>query len=106
MLMGMILEDNALTYDMADDGAEGVLKWKQNKYNHILMDENMPNVSGIEATRIIREQEDADSHIPIIAVTANALLEDRKRFIDAGMDDYISKPYSEEDVVRVLKKYL
>ena len=106
MLMGMILEDNALTYDMADDGAEGVLKWKQKEYDIVLMDENMPNVSGIEATRIIREQEDADSHIPIVAVTANALLEDRERFLDAGMDDYISKPYAEKDVLRVLRKYL
>ena len=105
MLMSMILDDLGLTYDIANDGAEGVLKYKLNKYDVILMDENMPVMNGIEATKLIREQEQ-DTHIPIIAVTANALVEDRERFLEAGMDDYISKPYTEEDIVRALRKYI
>lgn len=107
MLLGMILEDNELEYDIANDGAEGVLSYKTKAYDIILMDENMPNMNGIEATEIIREHEkEKDSHIPIIAVTANALVGDREKFLDAGMNDYVKKPYSEEDIVMVLKKYL
>jgi CheY-like chemotaxis protein len=72
------------------------------------MDENMPNLNGLEATNQIRliEYENGDKFTPIVAVTANALAEDRQRFLDAGMDDYVSKPYTEEDIVMVLKKYL
>ena len=68
----------------------------------------MPNLNGIEATNQIRLDEYEDELIatPIVAVTANSLAEDRQRFIDAGMDDYISKPYTEEDIARVLQKYL
>ncbi len=68
----------------------------------------MPNLNGLEATNQIRliEYENGDKFTPIVAVTANALAEDRQRFLDAGMDDYVSKPYTEEDIVMVLKKYL
>ena len=104
MLLGMLLDDYGITYDIANDGAEGVLKFKQTKYDAILMDENMPIMNGIEATKIIRE--DYESDIPIIAVTANALTQDRERFLEAGMNDYISKPYTEEDIFKVLRKYL
>ena len=104
MLLGMILDDNGLSYDIADNGAEGILKYKHNKYDVILMDENMPIMNGIEATKILREEH--KSKIPIIAVTANALIQDRERFLEAGMDDYISKPYTEGDILKVLQKYL
>ena len=104
MLLGMILDDNGLSYDIADNGAEGILKYKYNKYDVILMDENMPIMNGIEATKILREEH--KSKIPIIAVTANALIQDRERFLEAGMDDYISKPYTEGDILKVLQKYL
>ena len=68
----------------------------------------MPNLNGLEATNQIRliEYENGDKFTPIVAVTANALAEDRQRFLDAGIDDYVSKPYTEEDIVMVLKKYL
>ena len=108
MLMSMILDDLGLTYDIADNGAEATLNYKLKKYDLILMDENMPIMNGIEATKNIRERERDESitPIPIIAVTANALTGDKEKFIDAGMNDYISKPYTEEDVVKVLQKYL
>ena len=93
MLLGMIFDDFGLSYDIVDNGAEAVLNVKQKNYNIVLMDENMPIMNGIEATQHIREyEENANMHIPIIAVTANALQDDRERFINAGMDDYISKP--------------
>ena len=106
MLMGMILQDLGVRYDIANDGAEGVLKAKHKNYDLILMDENMPHMNGIEATKIIREYEDEGQHIPIIAVTANALVKDRERFLAIGMDDYVSKPYTEDDIVRIFTKYL
>lgn len=107
MLLSMILDDHGVNYDIACNGAEGVMMNKLNNYKIILMDENMPIMNGIEATKNIREQEiDTGDYTPIIAVTANALKDDRKRFLDAGMDDYISKPYDEDDIVSVLKKYM
>jgi PAS domain S-box-containing protein len=108
MLMSMILDDLNITYDIANDGAEAVIQNKITNYDLILMDENMPVMNGIEATTIIRENEKDEKlqHTPIIAVTANALVKDRDRFLEAGMDDYIAKPYTEEDILRVLKKYL
>ena len=108
LLIGMILDDLGLSYDIADNGAEGVLSFKQNKYDVILMDENMPIMNGIEATKHIRELEEEKSltFVPIVAVTANALKGDKEKFIAAGMDDYIPKPYSEKDIVKVLQKYL
>jgi len=104
MLLSMILDEYSITYDLADDGAEGVLKSKNNSYDLIFMDENMPIMNGIEATKIIRENE-TDVEVPIVAVTANALVGDREKFMKVGMNDYISKPYTEVDIIRVLKKY-
>jgi len=102
----MILDDCGVNYDIADDGVEALNLFNNNKYDIIFMDENMPNLNGIEATKQIRLIENGLPSTPIIAVTANALVEDRERFIQAGMDDYISKPYGEADIIRVLKKYL
>jgi PAS domain S-box-containing protein len=108
MLLSMILDECGLSFDIANDGVEALKLFNDNKYDIILMDENMPNMNGIEATNQIRlvEYEDELTPTPIVAVTANALAEDRQRFIEARMDDYISKPYSEVDIVNVLQKYL
>jgi len=108
MLLSMILDECGLSFDIANDGIEALKLFNDNKYDIIFMDENMPNMNGIEATNQIRlvEYEDELTATPIVAVTANALTEDRQRFLDARMDDYISKPYSEADIVKVLTKYL
>ena len=108
MLLGIILDDLGLSYDVANDGVESINCIQNTKYDAILMDENMPNMNGIEATKRIRsiEKEQSLSRIPIIAVTANALSSDRERFIESGMDDYVSKPYTEEDIKEVLEKFL
>jgi signal transduction histidine kinase/CheY-like chemotaxis protein len=108
VLMSLLLEEFGVTYDMANDGVESLKWFNEKEYDIVLMDENMPNMNGIEATKHIRKTEIDKSlkHTPIVAVTANAMTEDKQRFIDAGMDDYISKPYSEKDIRNVLGKYL
>ena len=107
MLLSLYLDDMDLEYDIAVDGLEAVEYFKNNKYDIILMDENMPNMNGIEATKMIRylEKDEKLNPIIIVAVTANALNGDRKRFIDSGMDDYISKPYSDIDIEKTMNKY-
>ena len=89
--------------DIANDGIEALEKVKSASYDLILMDENMPNMNGIVATRKIRQM-----HIdtPIVAVTANALTGDRERFLSAGMDDYISKPIDKQKLIDILSRYL
>jgi PAS domain S-box-containing protein len=107
MLLGFILDDTGITYDIANNGVEAINMFNQNRYDIILMDENMPEMNGIEATKHIRNLEkETGKHIPIIAVTANALDGDRQRFIDAGADGYISKPYAAEDIVELVQKFL
>jgi CheY-like chemotaxis protein len=71
------------------------------------MDENMPIMSGIEATQKIRELEKkTNTHTPIIAVTANALSGDKDRFLEAGMDDYIPKPVELPILQDIISKYI
>lgn len=108
LFMGVLLNNLGLTYEIAQDGLEAVEMMEHpNDYTIILMDEHMPHMSGIEATQKIlqREKECGIEHIPIIALTANALTGDKEHFIAAGMDDYISKPVNIEDMLRLLKKY-
>jgi CheY-like chemotaxis protein len=107
-LIGIILQEAGVAYEIANDGQEGVDKYKSGNYNLVLMDENMPKMNGIEATAEIRnfQREHNLDKTAIVAVTANALLGDRERFLKAGADDYITKPYSFEKILELLKKYL
>ncbi|RLA82450.1 MAG: hypothetical protein DRG78_07180 [Epsilonproteobacteria bacterium] len=108
MFMKVILQKMNLEFDTANDGLEAIEKFKDNKYDAILMDENMPNMNGIEATKRILEIEKEHNlpHTPIIALTANALKGDRERFLDAGMDEYLTKPIDKQKMGETLKKIL
>lgn len=108
LLLSMILDELGVSYDLANDGVEAVEIYQQNKYDLIFMDENMPRMNGIEASQKIRaiQKKQKDGFIPIIAVTANALKEDKERFLEAGLNGYISKPYVEQDIIEVLQKYI
>ena len=90
---------------IAVDGSDAVERWKQNNPDIILMDIQMPVLDGIEATKRIREIEGNDGgHVTIIAATAGAMIADRDKCLEAGMDDYISKPIRMEDFHRILHK--
>ena len=90
--------------DVVTDGIQAVERSLQHKYDVILMDLQMPQMGGFEATRLIRERErDHGRHTPIVAMTANAMSEDHQRCLDAGMDDYISKPLDTERLRSMLE---
>ena len=106
--MKVILKKYKLTFDIASDGLEAIELYKNNKYDLILMDENMPNLNGSEATKQIREYEKEQNlhHTPIIALTANAIKGDREKFLASGMDDYLTKPINKNRLTEVLSRFL
>ena len=103
LLMSMLLDDFGLDAEIANDGLEAIEAVKKSQFDLILMDENMPNMNGIEATKQIRALKDIEQ-IPIIAVTANALKGDKEKFIEAGMDDYLPKPIDAKDLQNIIRK--
>jgi CheY-like chemotaxis protein len=102
MFVGIILSGAGLTFETASNGVEAVEKFREGAFDLILMDENMPKLNGIGATKEILqiEQEKGLEHTPIIALTANALVGDRQLFIDAGMDDYLAKPLEPAELIQ------
>ena len=92
--------------DAVGDGAEVLKALEQNNYDLVLMDCQMPHLDGYETTRRIRRREPPTEHVPIIAVTAHAFAEDREKCLAAGMDDYLSKPFRERDLVALLARWL
>jgi len=92
-----------LDIDIANNGQEAIDAYSKIKYDLILMDCQMPIMDGYEATRKIREK---DKTIPVIAVTANALSTDREKCEQAGMSDYLVKPFNRQQLVEILCKWL
>ena len=88
----------------AINGLEAIEKLKESSFDIILMDIQMPQMNGVEATKIIRTE--IDNKIPIIALTANAFKTDIDLYLSIGMTDYLIKPYKEEDLYRVVQKYV
>lgn len=107
-LMSVILKKLDLEFYFANDGLEAVSMFEKENYDLIFMDENMPNMSGTAATQKIREIEEEKrlEPTPIVALTANALKGDRERFLQAGMNDDISKPIKKDKMLSVLHHYL
>lgn len=93
-------------YHCSHNGQEAVNYLEKNKADIVLMDVQMPVLNGCDATRLIREKESGSGgHTTIIAMTAYAMEGDRKKFIDCGMDDYISKPFNIDTLGEMLNKY-
>jgi CheY-like chemotaxis protein len=93
--------------DIANNGLEAVEKYRDNVYHFVLMDLQMPIMNGFDATVEIRKIQSADAdreHIPIIALTANATKEDRRRSFEAGMDGFMSKPFNPIELRKLLVK--
>ncbi len=107
-LIRRTLEDIGLEVTLANNGLEAFEKRKNNQYDLIFMDIQMPVLDGIEATQeILDYEEDYDQHhIPIIALTANALKGDRERFLAAGMDEYTTKPLVRSEIISLLNNFL
>jgi PAS domain S-box-containing protein len=101
----MMLEDVGIIVEVAEDGERAVSMMQNGRYDAILMDMQMPRMDGLDATRLIRQMPGGDA-IPILAMTANAYAEDRIRCMDAGMNDFISKPVKPDDVYFILRKWL
>jgi PAS domain S-box-containing protein len=93
--------------DVAENGQEALTRIKEQVYDVILMDCQMPVLDGYGATRAIREMERSSpsNRLHIIALTANAMVGDREKCLDAGMDDYLSKPFKAEDLAALLNKF-
>ena len=100
-----LLEDSGLIVDTAEDGAQAIQRARENRYALILMDMQMPNVNGLEATQRIRQQPDYRD-TPILAMTANAFAEDKVQCFAAGMNDFIVKPVSPEQFFSTLLRWL
>jgi len=116
----LVVEDNAVNrmlaqrllvrlgcvVDLAENGRIACQQMENQRYDLVLMDCQMPEVDGFEATRLIRTGEDRGrARTPIVALTANAMSQDRERCLAAGMDDYLSKPFAAIDIERTLRRW-
>ncbi|MBU8891836.1 MAG: response regulator [Bacteroidales bacterium] len=101
------LKKSVKTVDIANNGKEALDKFGSVKYDIILMDIQMPIMNGIVTTKKIRNiEKSTNTHTPIIAITANALLGDKEECLAAGMDDYISKPFQIETLINKMEQQL
>lgn len=98
-----MLEERGHMVKAANNGMEAIELFSQEEFDAILMDIQMPKMNGVEATAKIRSLESVDHHTPIIAITAYSLPGDREKFIDLGMDEYISKPIQMEILFDLLE---
>ena len=107
LLLGRILERAGHHAVFAENGVETLQLWQDGEFDVLLMDLQMPGMDGLEATRQIRKREVGKrTRTPIIAVTARAMHGDRDLAVQAGMDGYVSKPYSSEDILAAIQDVL
>ena len=99
-----LLEKDGHQVTIAENGEEALLAYHSERFDVILMDIKMPVMDGFTASQKIRERETSGNHVNIIAMTANALEGHREKCLEAGMDDYISKPISRENLQRKLNR--
>jgi CheY-like chemotaxis protein len=100
-----LMEEVGLMIDLASNGQEAVNQARQNRYDLIVMDVQMPILNGLNATQLIRS-DSLNTTTPILAMTANAFDEDRQACLDAGMDDHIGKPIDPDSLYEILLTWL
>jgi len=106
MLIQQVLSKWDVTFTICNNGQEAVDVINQQTFNIILMDLQMPVLDGISATHKIRQSEGVNQDIPIIALTADAFVETRKRVINEGFNDYLTKPFKKEDLLEKISKHV
>ncbi len=107
ILIETLLEQAGLQIEAVEDGKQAVEKALSGKYQAVLMDVQMPVMDGLEATREIRDHERLNGgHLPVIALTAHAMHGDREKCLQAGMDDYLTKPLGKTELFDTLTRYL
>lgn len=102
----MLLQKMKITCDIANDGLEALEMYKSNQYDLILMDMQMPKLDGIQATEKIREYEKNDANVKpvyIVAVTANTFSSEKQKCMEAGMNNFISKPFKENELSQIIQ---
>ncbi|HNY10046.1 MAG TPA: response regulator [Candidatus Wallbacteria bacterium] len=100
-------------FEVADNGTDAIKMFKDSissgtLYDIIFMDMQMPEMDGLEATRLIRSEETSNGElfrVPIIAMTANVTMDDRRKCFEAGMDDFLAKPVKNDVVTDMIKKW-
>ncbi len=106
-LASALLEGDGHQVTFAEDGQQALRLWASRSFDLILMDVQMPVLDGLQASQRIRQLEhDLGGHVPIIAMTANAMPEDPARCLAAGMDDYLSKPFRKDHLFEVIARTL
>ena len=103
-VMVELLKRSGHRVTLVEDGSEAVQAWRKQTFDAIFMDLQMPNMDGIEATKMIRSEEPKNEHVPIIAITAAAMKSDQEQCLAAGMDDYVSKPINFAAFRRLLSR--
>lgn len=104
LVIRSFLEQVGYQVVLVENGADALTMLARNEFDAVLMDMRMPQVDGLEATQRWRAQEAAGHHTPIIALTANATVEDRERCLAVGMDDFLSKPVEQTQLLELLAK--
>ncbi|HEX9063438.1 MAG TPA: PAS domain S-box protein [Clostridia bacterium] len=104
LVISRMLKQKGYSVDIAGNGVEALELYSRKKYDLILMDVQMPVMDGMEAVKRIREIEGENRHTPVVVLTAYALNGDRERFLNSGMDEYLSKPVQMEDMFNVIER--
>jgi len=102
-----ILEKQGHRISVADNGKSVLYALKRECFDLVLMDIQMPKMNGLEVTASIRKKEKiTGTHIPIIAITAHGLKGDRERYLEAGLDDYITKPIKQDELIKTVNRVI
>ena len=107
LLATTILKKYKLNFNAANDGQQAFELFTENDYDIILTDIQMPELGGIELTRLIRQSEDAQKrNVPILGVTANVMQEDRAKYLESGMNELVLKPFLEKELLEKILKFI